>query len=362
DKDGSPISLRAKIIRNPEQAGFILGESGVGGNSLNPYWKKIEDTARIYREVVRSPQETDLQRTLGARTEALTALKQAGLRQMLGAAQQQEPISQAEAEARAKSIAGIEKSIMPTPPKFMKPPSPEAQEILKRDPAFMVGPPLPQQNELKEHVDDLFRTGSKAKSMDEFAVEAGADIGLNRDDLTRTLQLGRRMNPQGHDTVFGAPDRSKSDDLTRFLLFALAFGPKQAYQIIMSERKERQTERFEAARAGREEARGQREEARGERDTRRLDLMERGQKTRETQFTETFHQRERLANIRANIQMLSMQTNHADRVKSMQLRPLLEKLDALSRQAQTQMMTPEAMLSNPAVKETLDQIEAVLNQ
>lgn len=362
DDDGKLISPRAKIIRNPEKAAMTLERIGgpeVVGDKNNPFWRRVEDASRAYSQAIATPDEQAMRGELQARTQALTATKQAGLQGMLKTAQAQTPISQREVQEKARTVTGIKESIIPQQPPA-PPPVPQAPAEAKP-----TAQELPGQANLKGLIDDeLFQSGSnESRTFAEIALDIGKDIGLDPAATQRALLVGQRTDPQKYNETLGAPaDASKSNDISRFLLLALAFGAPKALQIVMSERQNQRRDAREEDRFRMEAERLDLDKERGDRDERRVTLAESEAAARERRWGETFNQREKLANMRSNIQILATSTASQDRNKAMKLRPFLAKLDSLSEQAKSQMMSPDAFLANPAVAETLSQMESILNE
>ncbi|WP_333674838.1 hypothetical protein [Glutamicibacter sp.] len=322
DEKGGLISLRAKIIRNPEKAAFILEQAHSGADRTNPFFKKVEDTARAYSQAVASPAEQMMRGQLQTRTQSLTAEKQKGLAGLRAEQEARTPISGREAEEKNKTLGGIILQQNLLNKQVPKPPETPNEKILRENPAFMVGPQagikLPAQDNLRQHVEEsikdaMFQTGMNApQSMDEFAVEVAGDLGLNQQEVYRTLRSGATVNPEAHRQKFGAADASKSDDLTRFLLMALAFGPQQAYRIVMGERQERRQ-------AAREQARDDRSAYTTGIQERRLDLAERNAAATQGRF----EQREARITEQEKVRVLQRANDAIMRTSNKELRDKL---------------------------------------
>jgi len=368
DDDGKLISPRAKIIRNPELAPVTMeriGGPGVVGDKNNPFWRRIEDASKAYRQSIRTTEEQAIHGGLQERSQALTATKQAGLQTMLKTAQAQDPISQREIEEKARTVTGIKESIIPQGPK-----QPSANDqLLKKNPTFMVGPQqktpeLPGQSNLRGLVDDeLFNTGTAGpRTFAEVALDVGKDIGLDPGETQRAMLVSQRTDPQKYNQTLGAPaDQSKSDDITRFLLFALAFGAQKALQIVMQERRDRRMEGRELARGQRDDARLGIDEERLGLEHRRVNLAETESENRNTRDQANRTARQTIANMNANIRLLEQNADRMDRRRGDALRVLLAEYNGLMRSMSFSMTEPEKIVGNPELQDVQRRINALMN-
>lgn len=219
---------------------------------------------------------------------------------------------------------------------------------------------LPGQANLRELVDDeLFQTGNSGRTFGEIALDIGKDIGVNPEEMQRSLLVAQKTDPQKFNEKIGAPaNAGSSDDISRFLLLALAFGAPKALQIVMQERRDERLEAREIARGRLDEERHQLDIERGERDERKTALMERQAEELNRYRNERLSQTKRMDDIKARLQLLGRQ----NQAKALRIRPLLAELNAAAKLDSAQMVPYETFLKKPETQALINEMETILGE